>query len=109
MDKLKYSQLLELGSKQVNQQCHGHMFTWQCGESNTYFASAACAIGMMVIGKAGTTRQDVGPMGDELFQELRTIVPPGRRRDLAETIVHWNDQRRWPVDKIKEKLEKLGY
>ena len=108
MDKLKPSQLLRLGAKQIKH-CRG---TYFCRENGNGPIVKACAVGMIAIAKAGSldvlaTEEALG----ELTKEYSSIRIQGRpfNEDLSDFIATLNDKHKRTPEQIAQRLEKEGY
>ena len=104
MDKLKYSDLLLLGSKQVKQ-----CTKWYFDHNRT--VTEACAIGMMTIAKMGSLDGDIlEHEASELDDTMAQLPDPtGRKNNLSMLITSLNDDEAKTPEQIAEILKQHGY
>jgi hypothetical protein len=102
MDKLSFSDLLILGSKQVPR-CEGRVFNF---DPLHLQVRSACAFGMIAIGMAGTTESKACEEAMQICRRrLREIAP----KDCLEAqIADWNDVEGLTTERIAAKLKKKG-
>ena len=93
-DKLKPSQLLLLGAEQVPQ-CRCQHFQYEAGTDRVI---AACALGTMAIGKAGSLDFEA------CCTAAKEVVPQATRFMVA----YFNDDCGWSPQQIARWLERNG-
>lgn len=100
MDKLKPSQLLRLGSKQV---LHMKNKTFYTAKDNDVTITAACALGMIAIAETGNTQYE--DCINVFYNQIESIPLP---YELRRKIVDMNDDQNKSPEEIAQYLESIN-
>jgi hypothetical protein len=111
MDKLKPSELLKIGSTQVNHTIRQLLDTKMDGDKEV--VHSACAVGMMMVAAAGTTEYKACHDVKKKVDDILSIDVPDRYHagtiNLRCAIIDWNDHVRASIPEIINWLEQLGF